>query len=1025
MKKVTVFLLFLIYFVFAQGNYYQNIDPSKNTFIQDLQNLIRSNTVVIPYDQFDETNIANFASSDAGNGQRKVTCVYSGEVYTYTPPFAWGYFSREHTFCHSWMPTYSSKSGPEYSDQHHLFPTNQNKANGVRNNHPLGEVLTVTSSFLSCKYGLNVNGKPVFEPRNEHKGDAARALLYMSLRYNGVNNKDWTFNYLNSVTLKNLGEDTQSVAILLKWHKQDPPDEWERSRNDYIYSIQKNRNPFVDHPEWVDYINWYNLSYKNINLKLANEPTNNITNLRESSILDNSVKIEWDLALPGTQSPAGYLIIMSSIPDITFPVDGKKYNQDLNFSDGNGLIYVENNVSSYVLNNLQPATDYYFSVFSYNGDADSINYKTDGQIPKIKVTTTGISIEPKFSVNDFKVSRTGNNFVTLEWKYDSLPKPTGYIISYTNSNNINFVPEDGKDYSNDYDLSDSLGIIVVTPGNINSYYVSNLNVNQRYYFTIYPFNGTTSKNYKTDNPQYCQAFTKYVNTSELLISEYVEGTGDNQYIEIYNGTGFKVELSDYSLRVYCDGANNPTYEYNFSGFMEDNTTLVIKNSKSNLYTGSAIAWENLKFDGNDAVSLYRKSQNKDIDVVGVIGQNPGTEWKYLTSWSTLDKTLRRKTTITNPVVNTNNFSTLGIEWNYANTDDVSDLGKHMITSQSNLILLEKYDGTDSMIVASKDGIWTKYVNSKVISAETGGVSTPEHSYISYDITQKLPNWSLGSEFSNEWIGWMDLNRTSVGGWGSSNYSCAMVLAANSPILNASSTQGYAIGYEYNSAGDDPLVLFKFEKGISTGTTLPTGATKILTSGYNYADADNGVNFYVKLNPDGTWTIKTKKGAKLDYASAINPASYSDSEVTSSTPDDTYEGKDFKYIGWAYAHNTAITSADFSNLGAGMYTSYTPPVTIENKTNNQTNKKYEFELYQNYPNPFNPVTNIAYSLKVDTNVKLKVFNSIGQEVKVLVNGYQTNGKYTVQFDASSLPSGIYYYMLETTYGSFTKKMLLIK
>jgi hypothetical protein len=109
----------------------------------------------------------------------------------------------------------------------------------------------------------------------------------------------------------------------------------------------------------------------------------------------------------------------------------------------------------------------------------------------------------------------------------------------------------------------------------------------------------------------------------------------------------------------------------------------------------------------------------------------------------------------------------------------------------------------------------------------------------------------------------------------------------------------------------------------------------------------------------------------------------------------------------------------------MYTSYTPPVTIENKTNNQTNKKYEFELYQNYPNPFNPVTNIAYSLKVDTNVKLKVFNSIGQEVKVLVNGYQTNGKYTVQFDASSLPSGIYYYMLETTYGSFTKKMLLIK
>ena len=80
------------------------------------------------------------------------------------------------------MPSYSSTSTDEYADQHHLFPTQQNNANGVRSNHPLGEVETVQSSFLQGKLGLNEDNQVVYEPRDEQKGDAARALLYMSLR---------------------------------------------------------------------------------------------------------------------------------------------------------------------------------------------------------------------------------------------------------------------------------------------------------------------------------------------------------------------------------------------------------------------------------------------------------------------------------------------------------------------------------------------------------------------------------------------------------------------------------------------------------------------------------------------------------------------------------------------------------------------------------------------------------------------------------------------------------------------------
>jgi endonuclease I len=265
MKRFRVHLL-VVHIVplllWAQGTYYAGIDTGSATFVTDLHNLIYPHTQ-ISYAQFDETNIANFASRDTTGGQKVVTCVYSGQNYVYTPPFAWGTFSREHTWCYSWMPTYGSTSGKEYSDQHHLFPTNQNNANGVRSNHPLGVVATVTSSFLESKYGKNSSGQNVFEPRDSHKGDAARALLYMAVCYHGVNGNDWTFDHLNTVTLPALSEAAQDVDLLVQWHNQDPPDDWEKARNEYVYSIQGNRNPFVDHPEYVSVINFNTLTKKN------------------------------------------------------------------------------------------------------------------------------------------------------------------------------------------------------------------------------------------------------------------------------------------------------------------------------------------------------------------------------------------------------------------------------------------------------------------------------------------------------------------------------------------------------------------------------------------------------------------------------------------------------------------------------------------------------------------------------------------------------------------------------------------
>ncbi|MCX7877733.1 MAG: T9SS type A sorting domain-containing protein, partial [Ignavibacteria bacterium] len=85
----------------------------------------------------------------------------------------------------------------------------------------------------------------------------------------------------------------------------------------------------------------------------------------------------------------------------------------------------------------------------------------------------------------------------------------------------------------------------------------------------------------------------------------------------------------------------------------------------------------------------------------------------------------------------------------------------------------------------------------------------------------------------------------------------------------------------------------------------------------------------------------------------------------------------------------------------------------------------YELKQNYPNPFNPSTTIKFSIPKGENVKLTVFDMLGQEVKVLVNEFRSAGVYEINFDASLFSSGVYFYKIETEGFTDTKKMLLVK
>jgi endonuclease I len=437
-------LLAILFTTASYAGYYDAITTSSSSFISDLQARIRSPYTKISYDNFDETNVANFASWQVDATHRAVRCVYSGEVYTYTPPFAWGYYSREHTWCHSWMPTYPSESGNEYSDQHHLFPTNQNNANGVRSNHPLGKVVNVTSSYLECKYGTDANGNNVFESRDAHKGDAARALLYMAVRYNGVSGYDWTFSTLSTKLVNSLGETFEDVNLLLQWHRQDPPSKWEVDRNNYVQSIQQNRNPFVDHPEYATYINFWNIS--KLNPVYATEPANQLSGLTTGLVDGHNIQLVWTDAAAGTQAPDGYLIQVSTSDNYYIPQDGVEYT-DGNFGADSILVAHASyaGADNYTFTNLLPLTSYYFTIYSYTSSGSGINYKLDGTVPQLVRTTPEYQVYPAVStyaaqsatINSIFASgsliNTGTSQVTAHgFVWNTSPSPDTTLATKTN-----------------------------------------------------------------------------------------------------------------------------------------------------------------------------------------------------------------------------------------------------------------------------------------------------------------------------------------------------------------------------------------------------------------------------------------------------------------------------------------------------------------------------------------------------------------------------------------------------------------
>lgn len=156
-------------------------------------------------------------------------------------------FNREHALPKSWF----DDQYPMYTDLFHMYPTD-GYVNGMRSNHPYGPVGSATwTSTNGSKVGFSswpTYTGIVFEPIDEYKGDVARSYFYMLTRYaNQVDN--WESAMLSGDDFATWGKE-----VLLEWAAEDPVSQKEIDRNNDIYDIQDNRNPFIDRPEFALWI---------------------------------------------------------------------------------------------------------------------------------------------------------------------------------------------------------------------------------------------------------------------------------------------------------------------------------------------------------------------------------------------------------------------------------------------------------------------------------------------------------------------------------------------------------------------------------------------------------------------------------------------------------------------------------------------------------------------------------------------------------------------------------------------------
>jgi endonuclease I len=328
-------------------------------------------------------------------------------------------YNREHSFPQSWF----GSTGSMQSDLNHVFATDK-KVNNVRGNDPYGTVSIPTyTSQIGGKSGPNTYPGytgTVFEPIDEYKGDVARGYFYMATRYQNVIG-GWSSNgNAGDVLAGNSfpAFDTWHVNLLLDWHNLDPVSDKEMKRNNAIYALQNNRNPFIDSPQYANRI-WGG--------NIPTEPTIAATNFIVTNNSNTSVTLNWKSGNGNRR----IVIVKAGSAVNSFPVDTFQYAANANINSapqlGTANYIVYNGTGSTVtLTNLVQGTNYYYAIIEYNGWYTTANYQASGYLtsnattlPVNLLSFTATAEQYTIILKWITATETNNDFFTIERSIDN------------------------------------------------------------------------------------------------------------------------------------------------------------------------------------------------------------------------------------------------------------------------------------------------------------------------------------------------------------------------------------------------------------------------------------------------------------------------------------------------------------------------------------------------------------------------------------------------------------------------------
>ncbi len=497
------------------GGYYTSVAGLSGASLKAGLHTLVKNTHTTVYSYTNTTDQLNYVDEDSTNTSNIIE-TYTGwsvpKTEYNTGVTGW---NKEHT----WSNSHGINDAlPAYSDLHHLRPCDST-VNSAKSNRDFDEGTTLyTDASPYNGYSGNTGcytDTDIWEPRDADKGDVARMILYVATRYEGTDTSydlepvDYTFSSPS-------GEPYYGkLSTLLTWHNADPPDGKEARRNNRIQERQGNRNPFIDHPEYVTSI-WGGT-------------------VAPSVTTDAITSIGLTTATGGGEVTDGGSSTVTA-RGVCWNTTGSPTLSDSYTTDGSGTgVFVSS------LTPLSSGQLYY--VRAYASNSVGTTYGNE-------VSFTTLKAEPTDHVAGFTAGTPTSTTIPLTWTDAARVTPDGYLIK---GSSVGFgdiaAPVDGTEEAN------ATLVRNVTQGT-QTYTFMGLNSSTTYYFKIYPYtNSGTAIDYKTDGTVPADSALTDTPAASVLLVEDFEYTA----AATLTSTGNWVAHSSSGVQPSVVAADNLTY----------------------------------------------------------------------------------------------------------------------------------------------------------------------------------------------------------------------------------------------------------------------------------------------------------------------------------------------------------------------------------------------------------------------------------------------------------------------------------